>query len=206
MESPVFFRPGFFNATPRLHSMSSSNVRGCSHMGRCLSLVQKYAPHVMLITAVSACSHPAETLAAPYNPVLVAVTSAAGTNFDSLKTGEGEPTVTGFVRYHVRGVGEMVPKFGNCIFTFGPRDRSLHCRRNGGKSAEPEFSRLAAFIDASVPASYVKRGCSDGPKMPYCMEWRTAQPGEPIVDLISLGGNGGAYVYFFEVHKPMGSR
>lgn len=161
--------------------------------------------HAMVILA--ACSkQQAQTLAAPFNPVLIAVSSATDSNFDSLRIGDGERTATGFTHYHVRGADGSVPTFRWCLLTFGSDARSLFCTREGHRAAEPEFSKLASFIDTSLPTAYRETNCSDGRMMPYCKQWKTTVSGQPVVVLTSLQGDGGQYIATLAVHKPMTSK
>jgi hypothetical protein len=156
-----------------------------------------------LIASFPACSKNVETLSAPYNPLLVVLSSAANDGFEGLRTGEARSLggAAGRKMFDVRGSEAMIPAFDYCKLIFDVHDRWVHCTRLESIRAQPEFSQLASFVRLSLPRDYREKECSH--LKPLCREWRTSDLRAPYVLLFALRGDGGRYITELEVRRPI---
>jgi hypothetical protein len=133
------------------------------------------------------------------NFVAVAVASAASDDFQALRDDAAEPSR---LTHDIQG--QWKPWFSDCyLFAQRPRPR-LVCERTGGRTAQPEATRLLQYVRSSLPVEYRENKCNLGFDIPgtYCMAWSTRKRQSPLVSLWAVPGDGGYYHHTLIIYAP----
>jgi hypothetical protein len=131
--------------------------------------------------------------------VAVAVASATSDDFQALRDDAAEPS-----RLAHRIQDHWKPWFSDCyLFAQRPRPQ-LVCKRTGGRTAEPEATRLLQYVRSSLPVEYREKKCDLGFRMPgtYCTAWSTGKRQSTLVVLTALPGDGGYYHHDLSIYAP----